>query len=158
ISQAAAEDEQGRADAALGHLGEALRQLRSMRERRADPNVQNFYARALLGRGRACAHFPERRTEAEEDFSQAVLVWQDLQKRFPSTPLYPEWLALGLAARAENHAALNRPQPAAEDLDRSRQLLEKLVGQFPDLPGYRGHLGRTYAALGRLRAARGDTP
>jgi hypothetical protein len=37
-------------------------------------------------------------------------------------------------------------------------MLEKLVGEFPDLPGYRSLLGQTYLTLGRLEAARGNAP
>jgi hypothetical protein len=78
-----------------------------------------------------------------------------LQKRFQYA-FYREWQALAYTARGDLRAVTGRPGPAAEDYAKAQALLERLTQDSPDVPAYRGSLGRTYAALGRLALGRGD--
>jgi serine/threonine-protein kinase len=154
--QGACQRDLGRPEEALDPHTEAVRLLRALLAERIDTNRSHFLGRALVEQARTLAKFPPRRAEAERGLDEAVGTWQALGKQSPRVPLYREWQAVALQARGELRLALNRPAPAGEDLDQSRALLEGLVKQFPAVPGYPGHLGRTCGALGRLALARGD--
>jgi hypothetical protein len=65
--------------------------------------------------------------------------------------MYSEWQALGYTARGQLGAS------GDGDLDTARVILEGLVKDYPEIPAYPGHLGRTYEALARLAADGGDT-
>ena len=126
-------------------------------QRRSDNNAQHFLARALLDQGRTLLLRPGGGPQAEESVSRAVAIWEDLQTRYPQyVTLYSEWHALGCAARGEVRAAAGPAGPAEADFQKARSTLERLAEKLPDVPSYRGDLGRTYAALGRLWLARGD--
>jgi tetratricopeptide (TPR) repeat protein len=154
--QGVCQRELGQPDEALRCHARAVRQLRALLAHKEDVNGMHFLARALVEQARTLARFPQRGAEAERDLDEALGTWRDLGGRFPQTPLYREWQAVALQARGELRTALKRPTPAAEDLDGSRSLLEGLVKQYPAVPGYHGHLGRTCGALGRLALACGN--
>jgi tetratricopeptide (TPR) repeat protein len=152
---AVAQRELGQLDDALATHADALAQAKAHLERRNDNDAQHFLGRALVEQGRTRARFADRRPAAEADFNQAILLWEDLQKRFQYA-IYREWQALAYTARGDLRAASDRPGPAAEDYAKAQALLERLTQDSPDVPAYCGSLGRTYAALGRLALGRGD--
>jgi tetratricopeptide (TPR) repeat protein len=146
----------GQHDAALGFCAEAVKHLRRMVVAQADDDARHFLNLALVEQGRTLARVPARRAEAEAGLNEAVEHWQDLSGRFRQVPLYQESHAIALQIRGEWLTGMERPGAAQLDLDRSRSLLEGLTTTLAAVPGYRGHLGRTYGALGRLAAARGN--
>jgi serine/threonine-protein kinase len=153
---AVARRELGQTDGALTAHAESLTQIQAHLESRNDNDGQHIRGRSLFEQGRTLARLADRRPQAENDFNQAILIWDDLQRRYPQYPFYREWQAVALTARGELRAAGGRPGPAADDLERARTLLERLVKESPDVPRYRGQLGRVQADLGRLALSRGD--
>ena len=71
-------------------------------------------------------------------------------------PTYREWLGLACQVRGQLRADGKRVEEARADFDRSQQLLEALVKEFPEVPAHRADLGRTYAGLGWLARSAGD--
>jgi hypothetical protein len=69
--------------------------------------------------------------------------------------MYPAAEAAAHRVRAELLADDDRAAAAGE-LDRARLLLEPLTGRHPNLPEYRGDLGRVYLAVGRVARDSGD--
>jgi tetratricopeptide (TPR) repeat protein len=157
IRLAVALRELDRIDDALAAHADAVARLKALLgEQKGDNNYQHFYGRALVEQARTLTRLPDRRPQAEGDLGEAIRLWDDLQARFPTYPMYREWQALAYSARGQARAAQGRPGPAAEDFERARALWGRLVRESPELPGYRGHLGRTYADLGRLARSHGD--
>ena len=156
---AVAQRELGRFEDALSSSSEALGQVKTLLERDSNNrDFLHFLGRALTERARTLSRAPERRVEAEKCFSDAILIWQNLQKRYPQIPLYYEWQALAYESRGQLRTAADQAGSAEQDFDKSRVLLEALVKQVPAIPGYSANLGRTYGSLGRLALARGDIP
>jgi serine/threonine-protein kinase len=149
--------ELGGLDEALAVHAEAVERIDALLVRApGNPDYQHFRGRALVEQGKTLARFPDRRQQAEENFSTAVRIWDALQNSASLRPAHRNWQAVAYEARGQLRAAAGRLAPADDDLAKSRSLLEELVKQSPDVPGYRADLGRTYAALGRLALARGD--
>jgi serine/threonine-protein kinase len=149
--------ELGQPAEALDWHGQAVKDLRAqLAQKKADMNVMHFLGRSLVEQSRTLTRIPERRAEAEPGLNEAVGLWQDLSGRSPQTPLYREWQGVAFEVRGEWRTTMKRLAPAGEDLDRSRAILEGFVKQSPTNPGYRGLLGRSYGALGRLALARRD--
>jgi serine/threonine protein kinase/tetratricopeptide (TPR) repeat protein len=146
---------QGRPAEAIDAHERAIRHLRRMGVKQ-DSNVKHYLGRALVEQGRTLSAIPERHEEAEIGLNEAIGFWEELIKQFPQTPFYHEWQAIAFQARGELRIVMKRPELAAKDLERSRLILEGFVKQSPTMPGYRGRLGRTYAALARLEMARGN--
>jgi tetratricopeptide (TPR) repeat protein len=132
----------------------AVKHLRRMGEKK-DSNVRHYLGRALVEQARTLASNPERQAEAESGLNEAIAFWEALGKQFPQSPFYNEWLAVALEARGELRLAMKRRALAGQDLEQSRLILEGLVKESASVPIYRGHLGRTYASLGRLALSRG---
>jgi serine/threonine-protein kinase len=151
-----AQRELGQTDKALVSLTQALEQLREFPERESDLSFQSWFGKALVEHGLSLGQFREHRAQAEANFTQAIRIWDELQRRFPAYPRFREDLAVAYEARAKVRPPTDHPGPADEDLDKARALLEKLVQDFPGVPIYRGRLGRACATRGRLALARGD--
>jgi tetratricopeptide (TPR) repeat protein len=128
-----------RVDESLAASGDALAQLQRLPD--GDNNVQHFRGRTFVEQAKVLVSFPGRREEAERDVGRAIVLWDDLQKLVPRTVVYREWQAAAFEVRGRIRAALDRRDLAAEDLEKSRTMLEKLVSEFPDLPAYRSLLG-----------------
>jgi tetratricopeptide (TPR) repeat protein len=151
---------------ALGELKQSDRSLKAstdalarLRKLPATSNdVQHFRARILVEQAKVSIGKPPRHAAAETDLGRAIRRWDDLQERYPQIVMYREWQSAAYEIRARLLLALGRPDPAADDLEKSRALLEKLVSEFPDVPSYRSLLGRTYLTFGRVEAARRNTP
>lgn len=149
--------EQGQLDAAEQAHAEAVERLRAVDPKvGTDPdNTRQFLAACLLGQGRTWARDPAKRGKAEENFGEAIRLWEDLVRRQGQIAVYRMDLALGLQARAELLLDAGRPGPAVADLERSRELLKGLADQHPEQPRYVAHLGRTHLGLGRAARAAG---
>jgi hypothetical protein len=59
-----------------------------------------------------------------------------------------------MLARGQVRLDAGRRPDAAADFEQAREILEPLVADYPDMPGYRGDLGRTYLGLARTAADR----
>src|SRR5262249_37350634 len=130
---------------ALAAHDESLTRVKALVEQANTNNdFQHFLGQALTEQGQTLARLPDRRPQAEGNFSEAILIWEELQNRSPSYPMYAEWQAVASEARGRLRTALGRLGPAEDDLDKSRRLQERLVNESPGLPSYRGQLGRTY--------------
>ncbi|HET6573731.1 MAG TPA: serine/threonine-protein kinase [Fimbriiglobus sp.] len=134
---------------ALRAHDEVVGRLKAAAGPQAGRDVTFWYARVRLERARTAAALPDRRAAALADAGDAVKACDELLGEYPAAPLYKEELAVALTTRGELLAA-TAPADATRDLNRARVLLEGLVRQYPDVPDYRGHLGRTCAGLSRL--------
>jgi hypothetical protein len=119
-------------------------------------DVLNFLARCRLEQSRTWAKTPERRANAEINAGAAALQWEGLARNYPGIPHYREWLGVAYQFRGQLRADAERFDEARADFDKSRQVLEELVKEFPQLPYNHGSLGRTYAGLARLARRSGN--
>jgi tetratricopeptide (TPR) repeat protein len=134
-----------------------LKQAEALLERESgNNNFQHFRGMALTEQGRTLAKLPDRRPQTEDCYSQAILIWDNLQQRNPRYAIYREWQAIAYQARGQFRTSGNTMGSAEEDLDKARLSLERMVKESPDLPGYRYQLGQTYQSLGRLALKRGS--
>jgi hypothetical protein len=130
----------------------------------ADDERQDFrfhYLMTLTERGRTELLVPARRELAAKDLDEAVTGLGGMTRQYPQLPLYREWLAAALVARADlrTRAARAATTPdaaglkaAAADLDNAVTLLERLVRDNLKLPGYRRLLGEAWVGQARLAA------
>jgi eukaryotic-like serine/threonine-protein kinase len=143
---------------ALPIHAQAVQQLKKMLSDKTDIiNTAHFLGRALVARSKTLAALPDQRQEAESDLNEAILLWQDLTAKNKLTAVYWVWLGIAQQARGELFMLQERPDAAAEDLDQSRNHLQKMVKSGPNAPEYSAHLARTLAALGRLALTRGES-
>jgi serine/threonine-protein kinase len=154
------ERELGHLDAARSAHNEAVKQLQGMVDKRPNgvnlADVLHFMAACRMEQCRTWVKTPERRENAEKNLGATAVQWDGLAKNYPKVPMYRESLAVAYLTRGELRADGGRADAAREDFEKSRQLLEEWVKEFPDLPGARGDLGRTYAGLGRLARLAGN--
>jgi serine/threonine-protein kinase len=154
------ERDAGRLDAARSLHNEAIKHLQGMLDKGSSTvnkaDVLYFMASCRMQQCRTWARTPERRANAETNLGAAALQWEGLARNYPAIPMYRADQAVALYLRGQLRADGNRADEARADFDKSRQLLEDLVKEFPQIPGYRGDLGRTYAGLGRLAGGAGD--
>jgi serine/threonine-protein kinase len=157
---AISERESGRLDAARSAHIEAVKQLQGMVDKRPTgvnlADVLHFMASCRLEQCRTWVKTPERRANAEKNLGAAATQWEGLARDYRRVPMYRESLALAYQARGELRAEDRRADEARADFDKSRTLLEEYVKDYPDLPGARGELGRTYLGLGRLDRLAGN--
>jgi tetratricopeptide (TPR) repeat protein len=147
----------GRDNEALDPVTEAVNNLRKMQKRAADDNVLHLLGMALVEQGFTMSKIASRHMEADGALGEAIRNWQALRRSSGQIPLYREWQAVAYQARGKLRTVMKRFDSAAEDLAQSRSILEEFVKQSSALPRYRGQLGRTYGALGRLALARKNT-
>ncbi len=160
--QAAARRKLGRLDDALAAHIAAFTEFQAIMAP-GDQNDRHFYGRALVERARTYALLPNRRDRVERDLGDAIKIWSPLQERSPRTAAYREWLAVAYTTRGEFRTTAAREsksavdvKSAADDLDKSRKILEALGNENASVASYLAELGRTYAALGRLASIDGN--
>lgn len=146
------------AEAADNHL-DAAQMLQEFYKKRPDSvveaDVRHFIARCRLGLGETLTRVPERHKTAGTNLDFAVAQWEKLATAYSKSPVYREYLGLAYQSRAQLRADTGLADEARKDFERSRELLEACVQEFPDMPALRGDLGRTYLGLARL-ARRGN--
>jgi hypothetical protein len=127
-----------------------------------DDNELHFYCRALLDRAQTNSLLGNR-DRVLRDLADAINIWTKLQARSLQTAVYRQWLAIAYTNRGEFRTDTARESKsaadvklAADDLDKSRKLLEALGNENASVASYLVELGRTYAALGRLATVDGD--
>jgi eukaryotic-like serine/threonine-protein kinase len=155
---ALAQREAGRPAEARKTHDDAVNRLNPLAGPQAARDIAFWSARVRLERARTAALTADGRAAAGDDFAAAARALEGLTTDYAHTPLYREWLAAAYLGRGELHAAQAQPGPGGADLNKARELLENLIRFYPDIPDYRGLLGRTCTALGRLAAAAGDAP
>jgi len=158
--RAAAEREAGRPAAARPLHEEAVKLLTDLSSR-APPGVNkadvlNFLALCRFDQCRTWALNPASRANAEKSLDGALRFLAELERLFPSVPMYREEAGTGHRLRGEIRLALGRPDEARADLDRSRDLLKAEVERSPKVPELKAELGRTHLALARLARAAGN--
>ncbi len=91
---------------------------------------------------------PDRETliRQQEHLTQAIEILTELTAASPQTPAYRHLLAQCLRQRRPGPGGPLRPGQRRGDLDRSIELLEGLVEEFPDEPQYLLDLCQAYAA------------
>jgi tetratricopeptide (TPR) repeat protein len=94
----------------------------------------------------------------EANISTFPPMWSTFAAAHRNTPIYREWLGAVHQFRGQVRAQLGRAADAKADLEKSQDVFQALVNDFPHIPSYRGDLGRTYVELGRLTRAAGDRP
>jgi serine/threonine-protein kinase len=141
-----------RPDESRAKSSEALDKLRHFSEK--DAVAQHYRARVLVDRAKVPFKTPEDRAAAERDVGDAIAIWDGLQKTFPRFAMYREWQASAYEIRGRVRAAQADKTAAANDLDKARMMLEEFVAEAPNVPAYRGLLGRTYLTIGLLEVAR----
>jgi tetratricopeptide (TPR) repeat protein len=114
--------------------------------------------------------------EAQGEYDQAMAAYDEVLSRFPNAVVAANNLAMLLATRVGDQAALDRAlelaspfadsaQPALVDTlgwvhhlrseyDAAQPLLEKALAGLPDSPALNYHIGRNLAALGEVDEAR----
>jgi tetratricopeptide (TPR) repeat protein len=121
-------------------------------------NAEHFRGRVLVEEAKVRSKLPNRSEnilrEAEAETSQAVAVWDGLLRRSPTFSPYREWQAMGYEVRGRIRTALGLTDLAADDLEKSAKILDRLISQSPDMPGYRALIGQTYLTFGRLEGER----
>jgi len=122
---------------------------------KGDANFEQSRARAVLGLGLSLLQKGDR-AGAEQALTRAVDLWEDLAERVKRNMIYQNLTAVSRAARARHYMTVDNWAAAAEDLERSRLLLEKLTGEYPHLHQYHSDLGHTYVDLANLAARRAD--
>ncbi len=157
---AVAEREAGRLDQARSTHVEAVKLLQGMIEKPPEgvnqADVLHFMACCRVEQARTWAKTPQRRANAEKNLGATAEQWLRLARSYPAVPMYRDWRAVAHLARGKLRAEDGRAADARADFDQARQLLEALVQEYPQIPGYRGDLGRAYAGLARLARGAGD--
>jgi serine/threonine-protein kinase len=156
---AIAEREAGRIEPAREQHKAAAKLLQGMIDQRRPgvsiTDVLHFMACCRLEEARTWSKVPRSRVNAEKNLGATALQWQRLQTSHPKIPMYREWRATAHRVRGQLRAEDGHIQDARADFEQSRELLETLVKEYPQFPGYRRALGRTYTGLGKLdRAAK----
>ncbi len=121
-------------------------------------DIRHYLAACLYEQCRTWSHFPEKRKSTETNLGAAESRWKALSEQFANFPDYREGLADALRERGSLRLADSRLDEAADDLMKSRQLLEDLVAKHPQVPAYHGALGRTRLSLVRLHRVKGEEP
>jgi tetratricopeptide (TPR) repeat protein len=85
---------------------------------------------------------------AERVCDDVVARYRDLVRQFPEVVDHRHLLALALATRADVQRRREHLEQARQDLDHARALLESLVVDLPDQPGYVIDLARALNQLG----------
>jgi hypothetical protein len=137
-------------------LADALGFYRDVVKGRINPNpaVRFEAGEAALQSGQAQLVLG-RMSEGYEQINQAIAIFENLLREDPARAEYR--LALALSYRSRSFTAMPPPvsnvSPSNDgastfDLDRSRELLEKLLAQYPENRTYRAELAITYHNLG----------
>jgi tetratricopeptide (TPR) repeat protein len=85
---------------------------------------------------------------AQRVCDEVVARYSDLAQQFPEVVDHRHLLALALTTRADVQRCRDHLEQARQDLDQARALLERLVADQPDQPGYVIDLARTLNQLG----------
>jgi serine/threonine-protein kinase len=159
--------------AALTRRAEALRELgRSDEAIRCDADAVAFFDKHFVSRKgdtlfeqyRAWAVYCQAETllrfrdaaRAEKVLDRAVALWDELHQRTPLHLIYQEISGVAFGARAGYRIRVGKLDGAADDLEKSRSLLEELVAKRPNLHEHQFDVGVTYAALADLAERRKD--
>jgi serine/threonine protein kinase len=102
-------------------------------------------------------------SEAEQDYSQALRLYQQLAADFPARPEFRQELARSHNNRGLLLYATGRPQEAEQDYDQGLSIQQQLAADFPARPEFRRSLaishnnrGNLLFTTGRLQKAEQD--
>lgn len=95
-----------------------------------------------------------KRLEAVDELNTAVELLQKLVREHADDARLPEYLGLALRTRGERFLRIGKRQAAAEDLDASRSILERLYAENPRKLVRLRDLAECYEAFGDLYASR----
>jgi tetratricopeptide (TPR) repeat protein len=124
----------------------AARNERSKSVSSAD--VAYFMAECQIEWCKTLAKGPAGFAQAETNMGVAINELLKLSREYAQLPTYREALAVALRERGELRLQVKNYKGAREHFESAKGLLELLVEKYPDLPGPRGELGRTYMGLG----------
>src|SRR5262249_49048751 len=98
--RAAAARERGRVDAALAAHAAAAEQFAAIQAAAGglDDGEQHGYARALVERARTLELRRDRWPQADDDYTAAIQLWDDLAADQKDAPAYRQWRTAALAA------------------------------------------------------------
>jgi serine/threonine protein kinase/predicted RNA polymerase sigma factor len=88
--------------------------------------------------------------EAEQDYDQALEIYEQLAVDFPSQPKFRYDLARTYYVRGHVLSETGRPQRAKQDYDQALNLYKQLAFDFPSESRYRQHLARSHNIRGLL--------
>jgi serine/threonine-protein kinase len=120
-----------------------------------DNGAKHYRARIYVEQAKVLINISGRPPEALENVTRAINLWDELQNQLPKIVMYREWQASAYEVRGRVHAAMRNWELAAADLSKAVTMIEKLILEAPEVPAYRGMLGRACLTFGRLEASRG---
>ena len=106
-------------------------------------------------RARTLLRAVERPAASIDDLADVLPVAQKLVDDNPHLPLYRERLADTYLLRAEGSARQGQWEPATTELTKALAVSRELIDRFGAKTDYLLVRGRTFLALGRVRAAAG---
>src|SRR5438876_7458836 len=98
--RAIAQRDLGRLEEALATSSDAVSRAKALLEPdKNNRDCQHFLGRSLAEKGRTLVRLPDRREQVEKCFGDAILIWQNLQQRFPQDPRYHDAQAQACLSR-----------------------------------------------------------
>ncbi|MDG3005577.1 serine/threonine-protein kinase [Paludisphaera mucosa] len=144
--------EGGKLPEAATALDETVRRVDGLLEKApTDQNLRFLKAAALMKRARAL-HGEGAKAAADA----AVDGIDSLYRQYPKIVVYPEYLALALFARADQHLEREDLAGARADLERALEASDGLMKIDAGRPAYSALLGRAVGRLGLLDVHQGD--
>ncbi len=122
-----------------------------------DNNTQHSLARILLDLGQTEALDPQQLDDANRRFDEAIAIWTQLSKAFPSIAFYQRYRIAALTAQAELRIKSGDTEQAIATLEQSRQQLEPIVKQVPKIIAYRSTLVDVLIGMAHAALATGKT-
>ncbi len=116
-------------------------------------------SRAVRAEGRLRVGLMRRRLgefqEAENDYDQALSIYQQLAADFPSQPEFRRNLAKSYSDRGNLLSDTGRFKAAEQDYEQALSISERLAAEFPSRPEFRHHLAADHINRGLLRKKTG---
>jgi serine/threonine protein kinase/tetratricopeptide (TPR) repeat protein len=122
-----------------------------------DPDSRGVRAEGRLRVGKMRSTLGELK-EAEQDYDQALSIYQQLAADVPSRPEFRQSLALSHNNRGTLLGATGRLKQAEKDFDQALSIQKQLAADFPSRPESRQDLARSHHNRGTLLRATDRLP
>ena len=152
---AIARRELGQTTEALAAHDDAVARTKSMTGPAASRDEQYWGSEVRRERARTAAVVPERRAVEANNLVEVSRVFEKMIDDYPQTAFYRESLAATYLLRGELLMLLGQLESAAAELQKSLTVSRELLDRFGVLSDSMLVRGRTFLAIGRVRAAAG---
>ena len=121
----------------------------------ASRDEQFWASEVRMERAQTAAVIPERRAAEANNLVEVSRVFEKMIEDYPQTAFYRESQAATYLLRGELLMLLGQLEPAAAELQKSLTVSRELLDRFGVLSDSMLVRGRTFLAVGRVRAAAG---